>query len=195
MNNQTAIISGSLSAIAAQNNVSIAQTFVSAEVIIIVDTSGSMDQHDSRGGRTRYDIAIEELKNLQQSLPGKIAVISFSSDVAFNPAGIATFYGGGTDLEKALRFVKVADAIKGMKFILISDGQPDDQSGALKIAKTFKNPISVIYVGPENNPTGREFLQKLASETGGKTVTADRAKELSATVQKLLLTDTTTRNA
>jgi Mg-chelatase subunit ChlD len=194
MNTQNAIIQGSLSAIAKAEGKSLAETFTSAEVIIICDTSGSMDQRDSKGGKSRYAVLLEELTSLQNILPGKIAVIAFSSDVSFNPAGIAHFYGGGTDLEKALKFVKVADAIKGMRFILISDGQPNSGSDALKVARGFQNHIDVIYVGPESNPEGRDFLQKLAICTGGTTVTADKAKELSAVVQKLLLTDKTTRN-
>jgi Mg-chelatase subunit ChlD len=73
-----------------------------------------------------------------------------------------------------------------MQFILISDGQPDSEGAALAEAKKFKNKISVIYVGPESNPSGRNFLQRLATTTGGKAVTADRAKELAASVQLLL---------
>lgn len=93
------------------------------------------------------------------------------------------------DLAGGLRFIKVADEIPGMKFILVSDGDPDDRPGALTIAQTFKNHIDVIYVGPENNPSGRDFLYRLAQSTGGKGVTAEKAVELSATVQRLLLSE------
>jgi hypothetical protein len=180
-----AIIPGSMSAIAQQSGASLAETFLSVDVIIIVDTSGSMDQKDSRGGRSRYQVACDELGKLQASLPGKIAVISFSSDVQFCPAGVATYFGGGTNLAKALEFIKIAD-VPGMQFILISDGQPDDEQAALRIARIFDNKISVIYVGPEDQPSGRDFLQRLAAATGGKAITADRAKELAASVQYLL---------
>jgi len=76
--------------------------------------------------------------------------------------------------------------VDGMQFILISDGQPDSPEKALAIARTYKNKINVIYVGPEDNPQGRDFLTRLASVTGGQTVTADRAKELQSGVLKLL---------
>lgn len=185
MNNSNAIIPGSLSALAKQNNMSIAETFMNADVIIIIDTSGSMHTNDSRGGRSRYDVACEELTALQKSMPGKIAVIAFSSSVLFCPSGIAEYLGGGTDLAKALKFAKVAD-VAGMQFILISDGQPDDENSALNVAKTYQNKISVIYVGSESNPMGREFLERLAAATGGKTVTAAQAKELQASVTYLL---------
>ena len=123
MNNQ--IVVGSLGAIARQENKSLAETFVSCDVICIVDTSGSMASCDSRGGLSRYDVACQELAQLQANLPGKIGVISFSSTVMFCPGGKPDYLGGGTDLAQALRFTKVAD-FEGMRFIIISDGDPSD---------------------------------------------------------------------
>ncbi|RJR10016.1 VWA domain-containing protein [Candidatus Parcubacteria bacterium] len=184
----TAIIPGSLGAIAQKNNVSIAETFVNADAIIIVDTSGSMDAHDSRGGRSRYEVACEELTQLQNTLPGKIAVIAFSTDVMFCPNGIPTFMGGRTDLTKALTFTKIVD-IPGIRFIVISDGEPDDCQTALSIARTYKNKIDVIYVGPEEHPRGRDFLQQLAKVSGGIIITADKAQGLLEATKTLLLHD------
>lgn len=185
MNTQYQIVPGSIGAIAQANNRSIAEAFISCDVVILVDTSGSMSANDSRGGRSRYDVACEELRALQNNLPGRIALVNFSSTVQFEPGGIPTFLQGGTDLTAALRFVKVAD-VPDMQFILISDGEPNDAKTALAVARTFKNKINVIYVGPEYLPAGRNFLQQLAAATGGKTVTADRAKELQAGVMALL---------
>lgn len=185
MNNQ--IVVGSLGAIARQNNKSLAESFMQCDLIIMVDCSGSMASTDSRGGKSREVVAAEELKNLQNSLPGKIAVIGFASGARFCPSGIPSAEGGMTNMADALKFVKIADAIPDMKFFLISDGQPDNEGETLKVAKTFKNHISTIYVGPEDSPSGRDFLQKLAAATGGQTITADRAKELAASVQTLLL--------
>lgn len=186
MHTNNAIIPGSLGAVAQQNNTSIAESFVNADVIIIVDTSGSMDQHDSRGGKSRYDVACEELRQLQSSLPGKLALLSFSSDVMFCPNGIPFQFGGMTDLAKALKFAKVAD-VAGMRFIVISDGQPDSESEALTVARTFKNRIDTIFVGPENGE-GKDFLNKLARASGGQSTTTAQAKELASNVQRLLLT-------
>src|SRR3990172_10796994 len=140
----TQLVKGSLSAVAQQNNQSIAETFINADVIILTDTSGSMAAADSRGGRSRYDVACEELKNLQASLPGKLTLLSFSDDVIFCPSGVPFNYQGGTDLAKALQFAKVAD-VTGIRFIVISDGQPDNEEAALKVARTFNNRIDTIY--------------------------------------------------
>lgn len=184
MDNQ--IIQGSLGAIAQQNNQSIAETFINADAIILVDTSGSMDQHDSRGNQSRYEVACEELKNLQASLPGKLALLSFSDDVIFCPSGIPFNYEGGTDLTKALKFAKVAD-VTGMRFIVISDGEPHDEASAIAVAKTFKARIDCIFVGLEGS-SGQAFLRKLAKASGGQGVTAAQVKELTSNVERLLQT-------
>lgn len=185
--NNCQIVPGSLGAIATNTHKTIAETFCQADVVIIIDTSGSMASCDARNGNSRYEVACEELTQLQKNLPGKIALISFSGDVCFCPSGLPVNYGGTTDLSKALNFVKIAD-VAGMKFIVISDGQPDYPSDCLQIAKTFKNRIDVIYVGPESCPEGRNFLQQLAAATGGKSVTAEKTNNLLNEIQTLLLT-------
>jgi len=180
------LVTGSLQDLAQKNNQSIAETFINCDVVILVDTSGSMSASDSRGGRSRYDVACDELRALQGSLPGKIAVLSFSSDVIFCPSGMPIFLGANTDMAKALQFAKIADT-PGMRFILISDGDPDDPAQTLSIATSYKNRIDAIYVGPEDHPIGQSFLQRLATASGGQTLTADRAKELKAGIETLLL--------
>lgn len=179
------IVKGSLTDLARQQGQSLAQTFVNAEVVVLVDTSGSMATHDSLGGRQRYEVACEELAALQGSRPGKLAVLSFSQATLFCPDGKPFNQGGGTDLAGALKFARVAD-VPGMRFIVISDGQPDSPSAALAEAGQYRNRIDVIYVGPESMPAGREFLAKLAVASGGQMVTADRAQNLLAATQKLL---------
>ncbi len=186
MNNNTSIVPGSLQALATQNNKSIAETFTSAEVLVLVDTSGSMAANDSRNNQSRYEVACQELAQLQAQMPGKIGVLSFSGNVQFCPGGVPLFEGDSTNLRRALEFAKIAD-VPGIRFIVISDGCPDNPAGALEVAKTYHNRIDTIYVGPEIEGAGREFLHQLANVHGGQSLTADRAKELSASVQQLLL--------
>lgn len=183
-----AIVPGSLSSMATQNGISLAETFIGCDAIVIVDVSGSMDVRDSRGGQSRYDVALEELAALQQALPGKIAVIAFSSSPVFVPGGVPPFLGASTNLAGALQFAKVADVPSGdMRFFIISDGEPDERDAALHVAKTYHNRIDTIYVGPESYPRGRDFLMQLAATSGGQSVTADRVQELARVTQQLLL--------
>lgn len=180
------IVRGSLSQIAKDEHKSIAQTFLNCDAIILVDTSGSMSSCDSRGGKSRYKVACEELASLQNNMPGKLAVIAFSNDVLFCPSGIPFDFGNSTIMEKALNYVYVADNIPGMKFILISDGAPDNEGKTLAAARKFKNHIDTIYVGPETESSGKDFLARLAKISGGQSVQDFRVKELQSSVQKLL---------
>lgn len=185
MNRTQTLVPGSLGAIAERDGISIAESFLSADVIVIVDVSGSMDAHDSRGGRSRYDVACEELRNLQAHLPGKIAVVTFSDNVEFCPHGLPIYQGGGTDLAQALRFIQVADGT--VRFIVISDGQPNDETQALAVARKLTSTIDCIYVGPEIEYGGARFLEELARAAGGCYTIAEKAAELADRIETLLL--------
>ncbi len=183
-----AIVPGSLSAVAKRDGVSLAESFVNADAVIIVDTSGSMNTHDSRGGKSRYKVALEELAQLQANMPGRLAVIAFSSTTVFVPGGQPPFLGGMTDLAGALRFAKVAD-VPGMRFVIVSDGEPDDERAALTVAQSYSNRIDTVFVGPENDwHGGRAFLQRLAAASGGRHIAADRVQQLAEKTERLLLT-------
>ncbi len=181
-----ALVPGSVGAVAQRDGLSLAEALLGAEIIILIDSSGSMAAGDSRGGRSRWDVAVEELTRLQTSHPGRIAVVSFSDAAAFAPSGVPKFLGGGTDLAAGLRFVHQFDGT--VRFIVISDGVPDSESDALSVARTFTSRIDTVYVGPEGDRRGARFLEKLASVAGGRHVTADRAQELAERVETLLLT-------
>ncbi len=181
------IVRGSIGAIAQDSGKSLAQTFVGADVVIVFDSSGSMDSPDAPGNKTRYEVASRELATLQSNLPGKVALISFNNITQFRPNGVPMSPMGGTDLADALRFARRAD-VEGIRFIVISDGEPNEPEKALQVASKYKNKIDCIFVGPEDRPAGRDFLRQLAAASGGKTVTADKAAQLSSAVQQLLLT-------
>ena len=178
------IVPGSLADAAAKSGGSLAESFVDAEIIDIVDCSGSMACCDSRDNRSRYNVACQELAALQARRPGKHAIISFSSYPQFRPGGHLPDPSGGTDLAGALKFARLAD-LDGMQFFVISDGRPDNEHDALAEAKKYKARISCIYVGPEGG-NGQRFLEQLANASGGQFATAEKAIELAATVELLL---------
>lgn len=184
----SAIVPGSLTAIARDKNTTVAEAFVSADAIIVVDVSSSMMAHDvdqrAYGRASRYDAACAELAKLQRELPGKIAVVSFSGGAAFCPSGTPYLDGGSTDLAGALKFVHVADGT-GMRFVVISDGEPNDREKALKAANRFKDRIDTVFVGPPEG-RGQAFLAQLAAASGGQNIQAHQVKELASNVRKLL---------
>lgn len=181
------ILSGSVADVAQREGRDIAESFLAVDAVIIVDVSYSMNTRDSRGGRRRYDVALEELQTLQQHLPGKLAVVAFSDTVQFCPGGQPPFLGGGTNLAEALRFCRVADTIPGMRFVVVSDGEPNNEPAALEVARDYANRIDTVFVGPERDPRGQDFLRRLAQISGGQPVTADRVMQLADKVTTLLL--------
>ena len=183
MNN--AIVTGSIAAVSKRENVSLAESFLSVDVMTIVDTSGSMHIKDAPGGRTRYQAACDELAAIQSSNPGKIGVIAFSSTAQFCPGGVPLDFGGSTNMAGALRFAKVADNL-GIKLILISDGEPDNRKDTLDVARTFKSHIDTIYIGSERDGSGRRFLEELAAATGGRFEKSVAPAMLGEPVLKLL---------
>lgn len=162
------LVKGSVLDVANQNNVSIAETFMSVDAVILVDVSGSMSEKDTRNGESRYQVALNELAKLQEELPGKIAVAGFSDHARFAVSGVPKFEQGMTDMVKALEFVKRVDGC-GIKIILISDGEPNDEGETLKLARTFESKIDTVFVGKENSE-GRIFLKRLSEATGGISV-------------------------
>lgn len=179
----TAIITGSLSSVAKANNQSLAETFLNADCVVLVDTSSSMLDRDL-GSKSRYDRACQELATLQNTLPGKIAVISFANDAIFCPSGVPQPPCGTTNLAGALKFAKVAD-VGGIRFIVISDGEPDNEREALDVVAQYVGRVDVIFVGREGGP-GQKFLQRLAKSKGGQAITSENAKELAAAATYLL---------
>ena len=185
MNQQTAIVPGSLAAIAQSRGMGLAESFLSCDVIVLIDQSASMGQRDAVGGKSRFDVANAELARIQKTNPGKVGVIAFSDYAVFCPGGVPIRLNSGTDIAKALAFVYVADNT-GIKLILISDGEPDNEDKALVQARKFKSQINTLYIGPERGD-GRQFLEKLANATGGKSFQAKEPGLLADTVQTLLL--------
>ncbi len=171
-------VPGSLAEIAEQNHTSIAESFMSADAIILVDVSGSM-------AGAPYDQACNELRKIQKDLPGKVAVIAFSDTPEFSPSGRPRFISGGTDLAGALRFIHVADGCD-MRFILISDGYPNDPDQALCEAKKFQSRIDCVFIGQHGDP-GADFLKKLAAASGGS-YSKNSVNEVAERIEQLLLT-------
>lgn len=187
MGNSNAIVPGSVSAIQKSSGKSLAEVIADCVAVVLIDISGSMSSELIRNGEetTRYNIACEELKKIQATFPGKILVIQFSDDAEFRLNGLPSNPGGQTNLHGALKFAKVVDA-PGVKFFVISDGEPDNEYEAIQIAKTYANVINTIFVGPEDNVDARKFLVKLSAASGGKSMLAAEALGLADKVTLLL---------
>jgi len=183
----SAIVPGSQSAVAKNSHQSLAESFLSAEMIILLDCSGSMDMRDAPGNISRKEAASNALRKLQAENPGKIALICFADRVEYAPHGSPVNCGGGTAMDKALEFAKIADDC-GLKIVIVSDGLPNDEQDTLRIAKTYTTKIDAIYIGSEQDyDGGRAFLQKLVGATRGQFYQSDAPGMLGSGVERLLL--------
>lgn len=183
----SSIIKGSLTAITKDKNIGLAEAFLNADTVILVDTSGSMADRDYVDGdtSTRYERACRELTKLQNNLEGRIAVISFSTTAMFCPDGKPYNLCAGTNLAEALRFVCVADGVVD-RFIVISDGYPDDGQSALAEARKFTTAIDTIYIG-EPGSSGEDFLKRLAQAHRGQSSTLQGGINIAKNVERLML--------
>lgn len=183
----TAIVKGSLSSVARQNNQSIAQTFLACETLVLMDVSSSMCTTDATGGKSRYAAGCNELARLQATNPGRVGIIAWSSEVRFCPSGVPDDLGGTTDLANALQFVRPADGL-GIQIVIISDGEPDDEARAISVARQFTSRIHTVFVGPEGSP-GADFLRRLADASGGQFArqSTDTLDQLGESIKRLLL--------
>ncbi len=171
MNNQSLIRKGSLQESQARKGVTFAEAFLTVDAILLVDVSGSMSAHDvviEGGLRSRYDEAQLQLERLQRKFPGRLAIVAFSDNAEFCPAGVLPRIQGGTDLLNALRYVSPADGC-GLKFIVASDGEPNSPEETLRYAnKTLTNRIDTIHIG--SSERGRKFLEELSAASGGTAI-------------------------
>ena len=166
MNEQLVALTGSLADVAKSKQVAVAEVFSEVKVLLLFDHSYSMQEEDATDGQSRFKVATKELARLQQQMPGKVALLAFADTATFCPSGMppdpkgTTIYSAA--LDQALRF----DGLD-VRLILISDGEPNDPSEALKLASYFKSRIDAIYIGPEGGE-GLKFLQRFVGLTGGR---------------------------
>ena len=154
------IVPGSVADMAARNNGQI----VPPALCVLFDKSFSMQERDGQGedGSTtsRFMAGVAQLTALQAAYPGQIVLIDFGDDAEVRPGGLPNEPNDGcTRLAPALQLAKELDTGM-MRFVVISDGLPQDTYAALEVARTFRVGIDTIAVGTVNR--GEAFLKELA---------------------------------
>lgn len=161
-----------------------AMALKNADLLVLVDCSSSMSQRDAgpNADQVRHDAAQECLDILQNEFPGRIAVGAFNSEShGLIHTGVLPKPAGSTPLSLALDFFFPKVKAMGMKFVVISDGEPDDPAKCISIGKREAYPTYCIFVGDRNDPArGQDFLRRLSEVTGGTFdhVTLDNIKLL-----------------
>lgn len=175
----TQIIKGSIGEISRKNNKPLAVNFLNVKAFVMVDVSYSMVDNDagldaSGKPQSRWQAAREQLADLQNQNPGEIAVGCFSDKGFFCPSGVPVEPLGGTVFVSALNLLKQADGTD-IRLIIISDGEPHDETAALALAAKFSSKLDTIFVGSETG-RGRDFLRRLSMQTGGISITNETSK-------------------
>lgn len=183
---QQSLVPGSLGAIAKRDSKSLAQVFLDADEIVLVDTSGSMGTQDSTGGMSRYDVACQELRKLQRDMQGKLAIFAFSSTCVFCPSGVPTMLKRDTNLLGALQYLSAADGV--INFTIISDGYPDPGTDyeIINLVSAMQSRVNTIFAGPTEDERGRKFMDQLAHVGRGRSYFSAQASDLSSAVKLLM---------
>jgi hypothetical protein len=166
----------------------------SAERWLLSDCSGSMARPVTSGHYApaeEKNRRIDRLRELvygirQEGIPFKQIVFGVSTNTGCEVREDIPEPSGSTPIAEA---VTLAGEMKAKRIIIISDGEPDDGTRALAVARSLAIPIDTFYVGPEG-ATGEKFLRDLAAATGGEGMTGDLGKGLAALtdgVRKALL--------
>ena len=159
---ETSIAEGSIFDLAKRQNKKPEEIIANADVIVLLDCSSSMECGVGNGS-TRYDEAVKALEMIQQRYQGKVLLITFNAWASVQYGGLPPKPSGTTNLTHALEIASEFDDM-GMKFIVVSDGQPDNQNSALSVAGTFKSEIDTIFIGRDGD-YGLTFMNQLATGT------------------------------
>ncbi|OYQ65078.1 hypothetical protein B9G53_08790 [Pseudanabaena sp. SR411] len=158
--------------------------------VIVVDTSGSMDDRVAIGKKTKREIVIESLLGLiktgKVSEKDSIALIQFdetaSRIIDLTPATETAKlenainqlrgFSGGTHMRKGLQLALqtlVDRPMSNQRVLLFTDGQAFDEEDCLALVNEFasKNiPITALGVGNDFN---EDLLNRLSDAAGGRT--------------------------
>jgi hypothetical protein len=142
--------------------------------LVVADVSGSMLEESALPGKTKLDCLRDALR-AQQAQPRLLAF----SGVSWECRGMEELVskaGGSTNLAGALQH---AERLKPIHLLVISDGTPDSEDLALKVAERIANGciIDALFIGPETDRSGIDFMRRLAAVGRGRLVKYDIGRE------------------
>ncbi|WP_373545950.1 VWA domain-containing protein [Chamaesiphon sp.] len=154
--------------------------------VMLIDTSGSMDEIcQGTGRKRRIDILKEAISSIGWQdyqlvcFNFKVVPIQDVRDIC-EPCG-------GTALHRAIDY---AASLYPSQTLVISDGEPEDEYAAIKSAEKLSGTISTLYVGDDSNREAIAFMSKLAKLGFGKPYVQSLDKgfqAISGTISQALL--------
>lgn len=135
-------------------------------MVIVADVSASMTGR-AWGAHSRITLLSDAVDHVRQQQPCRI--IAFSTEPVLDPAVLPPA-GGSTNMARA---IALAGTLSPSRTLIISDGEPDDETAALRAAETLTGIIDTLYIGPEESARAIDFLRRLAAAGLGKYQRAD----------------------
>ena len=133
-------------------------------VVILCDISGSMRGQPMTRLREHLSQMWSEVSDFTKLFAFADSIREVTSPEKLPEAG------GGTFLKEAFEHVV---SFWPPRTILISDGLPQDMEGSLEAAQKLPGTIDAIFVGPETDRRGIEFMRRLTTANGGQTIVRD----------------------
>ncbi len=131
----------------------------SNDKVLLLDFSGSMGCHHEN--KRLYKHLIDAVGRYENEYP----MIAFRCTSNMIASLEMERPGGSTNLTGALQLA-LEEGGPSTEYIVVGDGLPDYPEQSLVYAKNNKMKISTIFIG--NHPRGLRFMERLATETGGK---------------------------
>ncbi len=155
-------------------------------LVMLIDTSGSMDEIcQGTGRKRRIDVLKEAIASIGWQdyqlvcFNFKVVPIQAVRDIC-EPCG-------GTALHRAIDY---AASLYPSLTLVISDGEPEDEDLAIKSAEKLSGTISTLYVGDDSNKEAIAFMAKLAKLGCGKPYVqslSEGFKAIGGTISQALL--------
>jgi hypothetical protein len=163
----------------------ISDAMMDVDMIVFIDTSGSMRTIDPGQNENRHTLAERQLVEIQGNNRGKVALCSFSNSVHFCPNGVPVIENGGTAMNEALKWALPMNGM-GIDIVIVSDGSPNSKLMCLQTASLLDMIIHTVYIGPENDHDAIKFMKDLANAGKGKALTTEEVPQLGQKLQLLL---------
>jgi hypothetical protein len=139
-----------------------------------------MDQPSSNA-RTRFEVLRDAIDGTECR---RIIAFSSSAQLVTSPRELPA-PAGGTALHLALDMAKT---LNPSRTLIVSDGEPDNETSAIMAAGRVPGVIDVVFCGPESAHAAKAFLMRLASLGAGRFAACDlgtSAPRLAPIVRKL----------
>ncbi len=177
-----------------------AGTYSKADVILVIDDSGSMTSNDC--GNNRLDVARNLIENLPQN--SRAAIVSFASSVnvlqgltaeqdalreklttSYFMSSGGTYMYSGINAAMGLFDEESEESLKNI--VMLTDGETSELGSHSSVLQAAQNAGVQIYTVGLGNSTSyfNNYLKPLADGTGGRFYLASQADELNAIYENI----------